>query len=245
MLIDMKRVLIIVGFCLCVWGMVYAHEYVYIIHGLGSAKLWMRGMDKHVKKNGFRTVNWGYRSRFDSLNNIAYDLYTDIKNNDLCDTVSFVTHSMGGLVVRALLQYSKTDSLFPLINRMVMLSPPNEGSHVANFFASMKIGRIISGPNLEVLQTDSSSEAKHLPIPYDAEVGIIAGIRVEGKGYNPCIEGEDDMLVTPDQMTLGVEKDFFKVKEMHFFMPQNEKVKSQVVYFLKNGHFNKDYPTKE
>jgi pimeloyl-ACP methyl ester carboxylesterase len=195
-------------------------------------------MERHLRKNGYSTTNWGYRSFRDSLPVIGKQLYDEIRAGHPIDTVDFVTHSMGGLVVRSLLAYAREDSLFPVIHRIVMLSPPNHGSELADFFAQSRIVKMIVGPNLEMMGTDSGTLANRLPIPEKSELGIIAGAKFSETGYNPFIKGDNDGFLTPGRMKLGSEKEFITIQEVHFLMPQNKDAKKYVLNFLAQGQFS-------
>jgi uncharacterized alpha/beta hydrolase family protein len=215
-----------------------AKPHVYLIHGFGAIQATMRGMERYLNKNGYSTTNWGYKSLSDSLPVIGKQLYTEILSRDAIDTVSFVTHSMGGLTVRSMLSYAQKDSSFPVIHRIVMLSPPNHGCELADFFAQSKIAKMIVGPNLDMMRTDSGTMANRLPVPEKSELGIIAGAKFDDTGYNPFIKGDNDGFMTHDKMKLGTEKDFITIREVHFFMPQNKDAKKYVLDFLENGRFS-------
>jgi hypothetical protein len=196
----------------------------------------MRKIEKHLNKEYYRTENFGYKSMSDDLDTIGKQLYLNIKNSGL-DTVSFVTHSMGGLVTRSMLQYSMKDKDFPVIYRIVMIATPNNGAEIADFYASFMFLKKVLGPNVECMRTDSDSYVHHLPKPYKSEVGIIAGIRGKKHGYNPFIEGDNDGLLTPGRTKLGIEKDIIILKDEHTLMTQKKVVCKLVIEFLKTGKF--------
>jgi hypothetical protein len=196
----------------------------------------MKKLDASLVKEHYFTENFGYNSMVDDLDSIGKQLYTDIKHSGI-DTVSFVTHSMGALVVRSMLQYSQKDDHFPLIFRIVMISPPNGGAEIADFFATLKILEKILGPNVEHMRTDSNSYANKLPIPYKSEVGIIIGMRGKKNGYNPFIQGDNDGYLTPQRTRLGIEKDIAVLKSDHTTLTLNRIVCKLVVEFMKSGKF--------
>jgi len=173
---------------------------------------------------------------YENLDTLGRELYLDVKESDF-DTISFVTHSMGALVVRSMLYYSQKDKNFPVIYRMVMIAPPNHGSEMADFGSSIEILKKIGGPNVTLMKTDSCSYANNLPIPYNSEVGIIVGSLGPNIGYNPFIEGDNDGLVTPEETKLGIEKDTAVVRGFHGLLPQRKIVCKQVIHFLKSGTF--------
>lgn len=219
-------------------GTISASHKVYIIHGYGNPKEIMNKIDRAVIASGFITENYAYPGFTEDLDSIGKQLYEYIKAENF-DSVSFVTHSMGGLVVRTMLKYSGEDPEFPMIYRIVMITPPNQGADIADFFKTKGRIRKILGPNVAKMETDSCSFANCLPTPLNIEVGIMIGIRGKKKGYNRLIEGDNDGLLKPERAYLGNEKDVIIMKHNHFEMTQKKKAIKQVVVFLKKGVFNK------
>lgn len=154
----------------------FASHKVYVIHGYANPKSVMNKIYKDVKKEGFFVENYAYPGLYVELDTIGKNLYLDIMDDGV-DSVSFVTHSMGGLVVRAMLKYSGTDKNFPKIYRIVMIAPPNRGADIADFFKTTDGIKVLLGPNVEKMETDSTSYANQLPIPCNTEIGIIIGVR--------------------------------------------------------------------
>jgi hypothetical protein len=136
-----------------------------------------------------------------------------------------------------MLQYSLKDNDFPLIYRIVMIAPPNNGAEMADFYASFKILKKLLGPNVEHMKTDSGSYARKLPIPSNSEVGVIIGIRGRKYGYNPFIDGDNDGLLSPEKTRLGIEKDIAVIKNEHTVLTQKKVVCKLVIEFLRSGTF--------
>jgi len=212
-------------------------EHVYVVHGFGSNRLVMAGLCRFLEKNGYGVTNWGYNSISKAIPDIGKMLLAEIRKNNAADTVHFVTHSMGGLVVRAMLSEAKGDSSLPQIQRIVMLTPPNKGSELADFFSQFEILDWVLGPNLKHMRTDSASLANNLPVPKGKEVGIIAGARFDREGYNPIIDGDDDGFVSVGVTRLGTEKDFIVLPEGHVFIIHDKATQQNVLSFLRHGRF--------
>lgn len=209
---------------------------VYVIHGYGGTTAMMSKIDKSLKAEHFITENFAYKSISVDLDSIGMELYLNIKKSGF-DTVSFVTHSMGGLVVRSMLQYAQKDSKFPVIHRIVMIAPPNKGAEIADFFTKKTGMKRLLGPNVEHMRTDSNSYAYKLPIPINSELGIIIGYTGKSYGYNPFINSDNDGLLTPKSAKLGVEKDVVFIKAEHNLLTQNYRVIKYTIDFLKFGKF--------
>jgi hypothetical protein len=215
---------------------VFGSHKVFVLPGYGSSKFMMKKIDKSIRKENYLTEIYGYKSMTEDLDTIGEQFYERIKTSKL-DTVSFVTHSMGALVVRSMLQYAVKDQYFPVIYRMVMIAPPNGGAEIADFLASFVLLKRLIGPNIALMKTDSDSYSKKLPIPFNAEIGIIAGVRGRKHGYSYRINGDNDGLLTPERTKLGIEKDYIIIKGQHNLMTQKKYVCQLVVEFLKFGIF--------
>jgi hypothetical protein len=229
-----KKSVIVVLLLSCVS---FSATHVYVIHGYGSHVFFMAGLCSFLEKNGYAVTNWGYKSLTDPIPKVGRRLLSDIKRFPKTDTVDFVTHSMGGIVVRSMLSDATGDALCPCIGKIVMMTPPNKGSLLADFFSKITIVKWFMGPNLESLKTDSASLANTLPKCAGKEIGIIAGARFADAGYNPLIPGDNDGFLTQDQTRLGAEKDFLVVPEGHMTFMDNATVRENVLCFLKKGRF--------
>ena len=214
----------------------HSNQKIFVLHGYGSPKFMMNKIDRELKKEQFITENYSYKSMSVDLDSLGNQLYQDVKRSKF-DTVSFVTHSMGALVVRSMLKYSLSDKDFPKIHRIVMIAPPNSGAEIADFYASFEILKKLLGPNIEHMTTDSDSYARKLPIPYNTEVGIIVALRGKKFGYNPFIKGDNDGLLTPERTKLGIEKDVAYIKTSHNLATQKSIVSDLIIEFLKFGAF--------
>lgn len=212
-------------------------QYVYLVHGYGSMTLAMWSMERYLQRDGFDVTNWGYASLHTDLRQAGRELLMHVRSRNDIDTINFVTHSMGGLVVRSMLGEAMRDSTFPPLGRIVMLSPPNQGTWWSDVFGQSNILKWILGPNLGHMQTDTSALVHTLPLPPPGSVGIIAGARFDEQGYNRFITGDNDGFMTPDQMRLGIGEEFIVIPELHFFMPQNRKSKAYTRHFLRTGAF--------
>ena len=109
---------------------------VVVLHGLiRSRESMARLCDYLEKKGGFTVINVTYPSTRRSIGQHAAALGRIIENLDGITEIHFVGHSMGNLVVRHYLGDQLDRSTGRLrerrCKRMVMLGPPNQGSHLA------------------------------------------------------------------------------------------------------------------
>ena len=215
-----------------------ASQRIYLIHGFGSNPLSMAKISRSIKKNGISTTNYGYNSIYRDLDTLGAQLQRKIASLSE-DTVSFVTHSMGALVVRSMYRFLDSTALFPVIHRIVMIAPPNKGAEIADFFSSKKIIAKILGPNLEKMRTDTGSYANKLPKPRFGEIGLIVGVKKRKFWFNRSVNDENDGFLTPEKAVLGIEKEIAVVDEAHIMMAMKRKTAKLVVNFLLTGSFKK------
>jgi len=213
----------------------FASHKIYLIHGFGGLGLEMEKIQKSIQKEGFTTDIYVYKSLIEDIDSVSNNLILTIQKEQF-DTVSFVTHSMGALVVRSM--YEKLDSLtgFPYVHRIVMIAPPNNGSPVADFFSQFKFVKYIIGPNINNLTTNKITGAAKYPIP-TCEVGLIAGSFGGKRGFNVFINSDNDGVLIPENTKMGIEKDVVFVKSWHVGLLFNKKVIKYINNFLQQGKF--------
>jgi len=211
-----------------------SNESVILLHGLGDVKLSMLKLESALKKEGYATKNVGYSTTGKTIESLSDNKLLNIvekcKKSGF-NKIHFVTHSMGGLIVRYYLQ----DHTLPSGSRIVMLSPPNHGSEVADHFQQSKFYQLLVGTIGQELATDSSILSELKPIV--PEVGIIAGNKSSNRYFSRILPGEDDGRVAVDNTKLTEMKDFLVVPSTHLTIKYNDKVVEQTKYFLKNGKF--------
>jgi len=109
--------------------------------------------------------------------------------------LGFVTHSMGALVVRA---YLAAHADLRTRHRVVMLSPPNQGSQLAVRQQDGVLFRWVYGDAARELVPQ---RVRALPAaPDNADVLVLAGGRGDPRGYNPLLDGDDDGVVAVGEM---------------------------------------------
>lgn len=113
-------------------------ESVVLLHGLARTSDSMVRMARALEAAGYRVCNVSYPSRKHSVEVWTKDFVAPAvracRSNE-SDTVHFVTHSLGGIVVRQLAK--STPDL--TIGRVVMLSPPNHGSEVVDRLGTLSL----------------------------------------------------------------------------------------------------------
>ena len=212
-------------------------DYVVLLHGLGrtSKSMWL--LERKLANRGFSVVNLDYPSRKYSverlsgyLRNMIHSLCTDEKKK-----IHFVTHSLGGIVLRCYLKENQVKN----IGRIVMLSPPNQGSELVDNFEENIFFKIAAGPSGKQLGTKSSNIPNTIG-SVNFDLGIIAGNRSTNSIYSRLIPGADDGKVSVNRSKVKGMTDFLIVEHTHTFIMNSSEVIKQVIHFLEKGRFDGD-----
>jgi len=213
-------------------------EMVILLHGMGRTRYSMRAQEKYLSKRGYQTINTGYPSTSKPVGNMVDDHVARMVETCMekkAKKIHFVTHSLGGILVRQYLQ----DHTLPAGSRIVMISPPNKGSELADRLKDFFLYKWRNGPAGQVLGTGPDSLPNSLN-PVDAQIGVITGNRSFNPVFSAVIDGEDDGKVSVSRAKLDEMKDFFVVDSSHAFIMSHEEVLKQTVCFLANGTFCRD-----
>jgi hypothetical protein len=178
-------------------------------------------------------VNWGYPSTRDSVGGHAARLDRDLTPalRQSSGRVHFVTHSLGGIVLRRYLAHAT----LPNLGRIVMLAPPNQGSEVADRLQHLWVFRRATGPAGAELTTGSGGPGT-LP-EVEAEVGIVAGTRANNPLFSRWIAAPNDGKVAVERTKLPSMAGFLEVDHGHTFLAWHRDVIRQVFRFLETGAF--------
>jgi pimeloyl-ACP methyl ester carboxylesterase len=231
----MKTVKLFALLSLLVSTQLMANECVILLHGLARSDSSMKTMEAELNNAGYTAINYDYPSTQYPVEKLANDAISDALSK--CpeqSTVHFVTHSMGGILVRQYLSQHSIENL----GRVVMLGPPNKGSEVVDTLHNMPGYELINGPAGHQLGTDIESIPNKLG-PANFELGIIAGTRSINLILSTMLPNTDDGKVTVENTKLEGMKDHIALPVTHPFMMNNKDVIEQVIHFLKLGTFKK------
>ncbi len=209
-------------------------EFVIMLHGLGRTRRSMAKIGKELSRVGYNVINQGYpstRQDIAALTNgfVAPAVKQCLQRNP--SKIHLVSHSMGGLLIR---KYLQTNEL-PQGSRIVMLSPPNQGSEVAEFLKQFAIYRWILGPAAQQLGTSDILCDQWRPIAY--ELGIITGNRSSDPWFSKLIPAPNDGKVSVERAKLPEMSDFLVIPAGHTLIMRSQTTIRQILYFLQVGHF--------
>ena len=214
-------------------------EFVILLHGLARTDRSLIRLERSLEGSGFSVVNISYPSRHNLIEELADDVISTAIARCLesdARKIHFVTHSMGGIMVRYYLENNEVERL----GRVVMLSPPNRGSEVVDKLHDSPIFKWWNGPAGEQLGTGAGDVPRTLGVPR-YEVGIITGDRSINPYLSQLIPGSDDGKVSVENAKLPGMKDFLVVHQTHTFIMNDQNVLQQVTAFINNGVFDREW----
>lgn len=221
-----------------------AADCVILLHGLAKSDSSMDKLEKAVAKAGFVAVNVDYPSTASPIERLAGPAIAPALDNcarndpgtdESPGQVHFVTHSMGGILVRQYLSKVTVKNL----GRVVMLGPPNQGSEVVD-----KLGNF---PGFHFLYGDAGLQLGSGPMSVPNklgaahfDLGIIAGTSSINPILSQMLPGTDDGKVTVERTRLEGMRDHLEMPVTHVFMMKDRKVIEQVIHYLHHGRFKRN-----
>ena len=211
------------------------HETVILLHGLARSPWTMGKVERALRQDGYTVYNLGYPSRDQTIEALATRIAREVQEKAAGTTkVHFVAHSMGGIIVRQML----ADKSIPNVGRVVMLSPPNQGSEVVDRLGHWRLFKWINGPAGCQLGTGKDSVPCRLGAPPPGvEIGVITGDRSINWILSCLIPGKDDGKVSVERAKLPGMKEFRVYHSCHPLIMRKQAVIEDVKAFLATGKF--------
>jgi pimeloyl-ACP methyl ester carboxylesterase len=210
---------------------------VVLLHGLGRTGMSMRVIAAALRKAGYPTLSPWYGLRRSMPEIVAY-LRPRIAEFAAAHPgpLHIVTHSLGGLVSRAIINAHRPEQL----GRVVMLAPPNAGSELADFVFSLGLDKLILGPVGPHLRTSRADEHEGELGQVDFDLGVIAGDLPLDPIIAPLLlPGANDGKVAVEATKIDGMRDHIVLPVQHTFMVQDSRVIEQIKAYLATGAFSR------
>ena len=210
-------------------------ETVVLLHGVGMAPWFMKPLARRLEAEGYRVLNVGYPSRTVPIEELA-SLWLPVRLSDpivvAAPRVHFVAHSMGSLLVRHFMANSRPKNA----GRVVMITPPNQGSALADLGRPRWFVRWFVGVNLGALGMSDDAFWRELPQSVDFPTGIIAGTG-SGNPMGRKLPKPHDGTVTVSSTKIPGAVDSIELPWSHTGILFHRRTADEVVHFLKHGKF--------
>lgn len=213
-------------------------ETVVLLHGLGRTRASLLVMERVLMRAGYHVVNRSYPSRAGPIAELAEQavggVLSDIEKRRGPSRVHFVTHSMGGILLRAWFKDHP-----PAFNgRAVLLAPPYRGSELIDSLKEMGLANVAVGPAGVQLASGPDGVPANLPDP-PLEFGVIAGSRSISPLMSALIPGRDDGKVSVASTMASGAADHLVIPVSHTFIMNEPMTIWQTSHFLRHGKFDR------
>jgi pimeloyl-ACP methyl ester carboxylesterase len=203
-----------------------------LVHGLWFPHHALIPLSRRLQGHGFRTLRHGWNTTGVPFEESAERLFDRVKGLDE-PRLHFVAHSLGGLLVRALL-HAHPD-LPP--GRVVTLGTPHTGCRTGGVASGVRVFRPLLGR--AVLQLVDGVPVSWGPPP--RELGSLGGTRSLGLGkIFPGMERPNDGVVSLSETRLEGATAFHAEAVSHSGMVFSPRVARLVAGFLESGAFPGD-----
>lgn len=205
-------------------------ETVVLLHGMRRSGRSMGKMAKALRKEGYRTAVVDYPSKW-GMHETTEKVFAALGPVTAgVGRVHFVTHSLGGILVRDAFREGAPGNL----GRVVMLGPPNGGCEHIDRFGWLPFFGAVWGTPARELGTGAESFPNRLPA-IGFECGVIAGTK--GGALGLLLPGKSDGKVTVERAGEEGVKELLVLPVNHTWMMRDKRVISAAARFLKTGRF--------
>ena len=203
---------------------------VILLHGLGRGWRAMEPLARALAHERFSSLNIPYPSTRKSIPELVGHVRDEIEKVTDGEPVHFITHSLGGILLRALMAEGPPWKT----GRVVMLAPPNGGSEIVDWAARYPLIQRLLGP--AGCSLGSEGVPKQLPaFPKEAEVAVIMGKRCAIPLFQKLLDPANDGIVSVERGKIPGLREFAVIDADHTFIQMHPEAIRLSLNFLKYG----------
>ena len=205
---------------------------VVLQHGLWRTPASLGRLERTLRAHGYEVHNPGYPSTRERIEDHAVLLHAVVESiyaTAPVDELSFVGHSLGGLVIE---QYLRAADARP-VTACVYLATPHRGALLADLRKHWFLFPLLMG-HTAAIELSPGDALHQRPIPAADVSGTIVGDIGEG---NASIPGHDDGTVAIDEASLAGARDSVTLPLGHTRISCDPAAILQVLHFLKHRGF--------
>ena len=212
------------------------NEVVVTLHGLWRSVRAMQPLANYLHEQGYTTVNVPYASFRHDLVGLVDLVMEKIRPwIDEGKRIHFVTHSLGGVVLKKLLDLLNQND-FEKVGRIVMLAPPHQGSEIVDWLhhSPMRPFKGVLGPAGSFLSTKNMGQEDDV-----LRAGVTAAVIMGKKSVLPffktLLDESNDGIISVDKGKLLGVSHFEVVDSDHTFIVSDRKIMEMTKSFIENG----------
>ena len=205
---------------------------VVLLHGLWRGWRAMRPMARALERDGYSTLIIPYPSARKPVRELVAQVREEVEKIAGDQMVHFITHSLGGIIVRELL----AGEVPWQTGRIVMLAPPNQGSEIVDWSKNHPVLRKVLGPAGQALGSDGIP--CELPaLPADLQAAAVMGRRSSIPFFRKLLGPENDGIVSADKGRIHGLRGFSVIDADHTFIQMHPEAIQLCLNFLKTGEW--------
>jgi pimeloyl-ACP methyl ester carboxylesterase len=205
---------------------------VVLLHGLWRGWHAMEPLTRELDRQGFSTLNVPYPSTRLPIPELIQRIRSEVEKIANDEPVHFVTHSLGGIIARAML----ADAPSWKSGRLVMLAPPNGGSEIVDWAASHPVIRQFLGPAGRSLGSQGFPSSLP-PLPDGLEAAVIMGRRCSIPMFKNLLESDNDGIVSASKGKIEGLRGFTVIDADHTFIQMHPEAIRLTLEFLTTGNW--------
>jgi triacylglycerol lipase len=203
---------------------------VVLLHGLWRGWRAMQPLARALQDEGFSTLNIPYPSGRLPIETLVARIRPQIEAIASDGPVHFITHSLGGILARALMAENPPWNT----GKIIMLAPPNGGSEIVDWLKKHPLLHLALGPAGRSLGTDGAPRT--LPFfPAGTEAAVIMGRRCSIPAFRRLLDEENDGIVSAGKGRIDGLRGFSVIDADHTFIQMHPETIRLSLSFLKTG----------